>query len=833
MKLNLNLNLFLSLMWLSLQSTDAITYRETLGMGQLLGTSDTLVSANGNFELGFFARENSTKYYVGMWFKKVPKDNIVWVANRKLATSDSNAVLTVNEEGNLVVKNEGMVYFVTNISGVSNTHALLLDSGNLLLMNNSKLNILWQSFDNPTNTLLPGMKVGFDSELEISWSLRSWTSVEDPSPGNFSLEVDTSNWRQRLIIRRKSEIYWVGDELSNFTFQSSNNRDGAIWDLGYLTWQGDYSSRLVLEVSGELNQQLWSQDTMQWVSLLSSKCGRNATCGNFGICNPQATDPCECLRGFKPYDEDSWKKGDTSAGCVRKNELCSNMSSNGLGDGFLPVDRVDFPLDSPLAFKTENALTCQKDCSINCSCVAYAYDVMGRCLFWLDRVLNLKNISVDLRDDNSRPSFHLKLARSELIDNELNTEKNPDHKSNQSQKVVLTIVVVISFLSLFTLVLFAYYCRRRKLGREAEDLLLFDTGMSMKVEISELSDVDKVGRVNKRDVKLPLFSFASVSAATNNFSPENRLGEGGFGPVYKLLNGGEVAVKRLSARSGQGWEELKNEALLIAKLQHNNLVRLLGCCIERDEKMLIYEFMPNKSLDFFLFDATKRRILDWETRVRIIDGIAQGLLYLHQYSRFRIIHRDLKTSNILLDINMNPKISDFGMARLFGGNELQANTNRIVGTYGYMSPEYALEGIFSIKSDVFSFGVLLLEIISGKKNTGLYNTNSLNLLGYAWDLWTSGRGTELMDSALKDASIKKMVLLRYVNIALLCVQESAVDRPTMSDVVSMLGNENVVLPSPNPIAFLNVRGIRTSRSEGSSTENVSINNMTASVMEAR
>ncbi|KAI9093424.1 hypothetical protein K1719_027438 [Acacia pycnantha] len=563
MKPHLSFNSFLSLtlMWLSLQSTDAIAYNETLGMGQLLGTSDTLVSASGNFELGFFNRENSTKYYVGMWFKKVPKDKIVWVANRKQAASDSNAVLAVADDGNLVVQNDGMVYFVTNFSDIISTHVMLLDSG-----------------------------------------------VEDPSPGNFSLEADVSAEGKELIIMKESVIYWIGDELSNFTFQSSDNRDPAIWDgNSYLTWQGqgNYTSLVVLEVSGELNQQFWSQDTMQWVSLLSSKCGRNTSCGNFGICNPQATNPCECLQGFK---------GNKSTGCVRETELCSSMSS----DGFLRLDTVDFSSDTPLAFKAQNASTCRGDCSMNCSCVAYAYDVKGRCLLWFDRVLNLKNISVDVRADNSRLSFYLKLSASDLIDNVSNNEgNNPDHKSNEIRKTLLTVVIVILFAALLIGALFAYYRRRRKLREQGEDLLSFDTGMSMKYQNSELVDVDKVGKINKRDVKLPLFSFASVSAAANNFSSENKLGEGGFGPVYKgkLLNGGEVAVKRLSASSGQGWEELKNEAMLIAKLQHNNLVRLLGCCVERDEKMLIYEFMPNKSLDFFLFDATKRKILNWETRV--------------------------------------------------------------------------------------------------------------------------------------------------------------------------------------------------------------------------
>ncbi|XP_058001405.1 G-type lectin S-receptor-like serine/threonine-protein kinase CES101 [Hevea brasiliensis] len=370
--------------------------------------------------------------------------------------------------------------------------------------------------------------------------------------------------------------------------------------------------------------------------------------------------------------------------------------------------------------------------------------------------------------------------------------------------------------------------------RKGGDLLQFNLEMTIKDDNTECSEENSLRNFSYKEVKLPLFSFRSVAAATQNFSAANKLGEGGFGPVYKgkLLRGGEVAVKRLSRRSGQGWEELKNEALLIAKLQHKNLVRLLGCCIERDEKILIYEYMPNKSLDFFLFDPAKRTMLDWETRVRIIEGVAQGLLYLHQYSRLRIIHRDLKASNILLDKDMNPKISDFGMARIFGGNELEANTKRIVGTYGYMSPEYALEGLFSIKSDVFSFGVLLLEIVSGRKNTGLYQAAALNLLRYTWQLWTSESGLNSMDPALdNDPSTSTPVLLRYVQIALLCVQESATDRPTMSDVVSMLNNESAFLPSPKPPAFSNVRSAMESRSPMRIPETV--NNVTITVLEAR
>ncbi|PON84309.1 Cysteine rich receptor like kinase [Trema orientale] len=299
------------------------------------------------------------------------------------------------------------------------------------------------------------------------------------------------------------------------------------------------------------------------------------------------------------------------------------------------------------------------------------------------------------------------------------------------------------------------------------------------------------------------FDLITVKSATKNFSEEYKLGEGGFGEVYKgiVAGGQEIAVKRLSKSSGQGEEEFKNEVALVARLQHRNLVRLLGFCLGGGETLLIYEFVTNKSLDYFLFDPRKKGMLDWSIRCKIIGGIARGILYLHEDSRLRVIHRDLKASNVLLDGEMNPKISDFGMARMVGIDQTQGNTKRIVGTYGYMAPEYAMEGLYSIKSDVFSFGVLLLEIVSGTKNSGFHLTNfASSLLSYAWQLWNEGNGLELIDPSLNNICPPNE-FIRCVHIGLLCVQEDAYNRPTMSSVVQMLTTETISLPKPERPAF--------------------------------
>ncbi|XP_010316619.1 cysteine-rich receptor-like protein kinase 10 isoform X1 [Solanum lycopersicum] len=296
------------------------------------------------------------------------------------------------------------------------------------------------------------------------------------------------------------------------------------------------------------------------------------------------------------------------------------------------------------------------------------------------------------------------------------------------------------------------------------------------------------------------YDFSAISAATDNFLDANKLGQGGFGPVYKgkLPNGQEVAVKRLSIDSSQGDLEFKNEVLLVARLEHRNLVRLLGFCFDGTERLLVYEFVPNASLDHFLFDPVKRRELDWERRSKIIGGVARGILYLHEDSRLRIIHRDLKASNVLLDAEMNPKIADFGMARLFAMDESQGITNNIAGTYGYMAPEYAMQGKMSVKSDVFSFGVLVLEILGGQRNTCFRNGEYVgNLLSYAWRNWREGTTSNLVDPMLRGSSGLVSDITRCIHIALLCVQENVADRPTMAAVVLMLSSLSLALPVPS------------------------------------
>ncbi|XP_042044559.1 cysteine-rich receptor-like protein kinase 10 [Salvia splendens] len=300
------------------------------------------------------------------------------------------------------------------------------------------------------------------------------------------------------------------------------------------------------------------------------------------------------------------------------------------------------------------------------------------------------------------------------------------------------------------------------------------------------------------------YDFISISAATDGFDEANRLGRGGFGTVYKgnLITGEEVEVKRLSKYSTQGEPQFKNEVFLVAKLKHMNLVKLLGFSMEGAERLLIYEFVQNASLDKFIFDPVKRSQLDWDSRYKIIRGIAKGMMYLHEESGLKIIHRDLKGSNVMLDDKLNPKISDFGMARLIKQDDSGGSTLNIVGTYGYMAPEYAMQGKYSFKSDVFSFGVLVLEIVSGQRNgcvqKGKMNVEELlTLVSKTWKNWQEGRALNMIDPVLTSSSCSVLDMVRCIHIGLLCVQEDPANRPSMASVALMLSSSTMTLPLPD------------------------------------
>ncbi|MBA0792134.1 hypothetical protein Gohar_016657, partial [Gossypium harknessii] len=597
----------LSLLVFVFLAFQAIDGADTIEQGQHLTYPNTIISAGGNSNLGSFHQE-------------IPLS------------------ITINNDGKLVISDDKSDYNVTDTTTSGNTEALLLDSGNLVLRDPSSLEVLWESFDDTINTILPEMPFPDVDKLGHKWSLVSWRTLKDPAPGSFSLELEHGS----LSINNRSRKFHNTSGVGNEYWEFPNT-----------------SAQIVLDAFGQLKLQSWSKDDQRWHTLVSSKCSYHR-CGVFSICSIPGEKTCHCLEGFRPI---------------------GNRESE------------DYPSDGHVLKLVTNAADCKSECLDNCSCITYAYDSNLGCLVWYEDLLDLKQLP---QNDIDGKSFYLKLASSELI-------------------------------------------------KKGEDLLKFDLEMSLQADDTDLNEANKPGTHRKNKWKLQYsvsqafllqqiifqLQISSVKAVLDLFIRYDHFSLPLQGSPEVLLKGDEIAVKRLSRRSEQGWEELKNEAIVIAKLQHKNLVRLLGCCLERDKKILIYEYMPNKSLEFFFFlvDPIKRRVLDWETRVQITEGIAQELLYLHQYSRLRIIHRDLKASNILLDSNMNPKISDFGMARIFGGEELQANTSRIVGTYSYMSPEYALEGLFSVKSDVFSFGVLLMEIVSGK-NTGFYQHNSVHLLAH-------------------------------------------------------------------------------------------------------
>ncbi|KAH7660823.1 S-receptor-like serine/threonine-protein kinase protein [Dioscorea alata] len=671
-----------------------------------------------------------------------------------------------------------MIFLPMPMVALTNPVAQLLDDGNFVIREANSSELAWQSFDYPTDTLLSGMKLGWDLRTGLNRNLTSWRSKEDPSPGSYVLSFDLEGLPQFILWSGSTKKFrsgpWNGITFSNIedekrTYGISislvSNKDEVYYM--YNTTGTKIVCRAVVDQSGMSKSFVWIESTGMWNLFLywpKSECEDYSRCGTYGVCDIDAWPICSCLQGFKPKSPQEWALRDVSSGCERLTALdCKNRS-----DGFMTATLAALPETSnAILYPNISPNECRGRCLKNCSCTAYATaNINGAglsCVIWVTELIDLRMTSHPTQD------VFVRLAAADLA----SISSKPSKKS-QTKSVVL--IIVFSMVALIIPLIYFYSWGKKKMIHK-------DIRGNGEFELAQLQ-------------------WSTLMVATHNFATTNILGNGGFGLVYKgkLVEGHEIAVKRLSRNSTQGIDEFENEVTFIAKLQHRNLVRLLGYCIKGDEKILVYEYMPNGSLDAFLFGKEKRDHLDWQTRFHIIEGIARGLLYLHQDSRLRIIHRDLKASNILLDIEMNPKISDFGLARNFGDCETMIKTKKVVGTYGYMAPEYTLDGVFSMKSDVFSFGVLILEIISGQRNRILLSNPHLYLLGKAWRLWNEGKVLDLLDPLIGN-SFSVTQVMRCINIGLLCVQEKPEDRPYMASVVAMLSNDDAPLPKPKEPGF--------------------------------
>ncbi|XP_075098374.1 G-type lectin S-receptor-like serine/threonine-protein kinase CES101 [Nicotiana tabacum] len=786
---------------------------DTIYRGQSLRVGEKLESANKEFRLEFFSLDANKTHYIGIFYNLPSNMTLfsddsrpVWIANRDnpIPYASGNN-LTLDDEGKLKINDGTDSFILSSYNGTArNASATLFDNGNFVLVeletNGSVKKTLWQSFEHPTDTLLPGMKIGRNRITGENWSLTSWRSEDEPASGSFTIGIDSTD---QLTIWWEGRVYWMSGRWSNGTF--SNVSRISHYDYVNMSFVSTDDERyMTYTVSGTRTLSRYTIDSFGLIK-------ERGAAGPFGVCF------------YKP-----------SAGCVseesiecpvRNASLFERMQNSVTGNRF--------------RFENNNMslFDCKRECEKNCSCGAFAsITATGTgCEIWSNvSILSSQDQDVYIPGGDSVPTGNRSTSTvpsTISLPPDLSpapspaTPMSPDSSPRTSIKWWIWLIAAVGLTILIGLSSL-YYLLRGKGKAKATALLL----LNQSANIAKRRKTDK-----KMSQDVQLYSFESLAIATDNFSLGNKLGEGGFGPVYKgeLPDEQEVAIKRLSTSSGQGLVEFKNEILLIAKLQHTNLVRLLGYCTQGEERILVYEYMHNKSLDFFLFDTNKKELLNWDTRFKIIEGVAQGLLYLHKYSRLTVIHRDLKASNILLDSDMNPKISDFGMARIFGRQESEANTKRIVGTHGYMSPEYALRGIVSTKTDVFSFGVLLLEIVSGKKSNSCYDSeHPLNLIGLAWELWREERALELIDVTLIESCSRDEVM-RCIHVGLLCVQDYAKDRPSMSSVVSMLTNDTRQTPPlPERPGFFIERGDQRAQIS-EEVERYSINGLSISELKAR
>ncbi|XP_010518751.1 PREDICTED: G-type lectin S-receptor-like serine/threonine-protein kinase At2g19130 isoform X2 [Tarenaya hassleriana] len=687
-------------------------------------------------------------------------------------------------DGNLVLVDESQAtIWATDLNSTGSgsgaaVQAVLLDDGNFVLRDgpNPSASVLWQSFDHPSHTWLPGVKIRLDKRSRKSQRLTSWKNLEDPSPGLFSLELDPDGSNSYIILWNRSKSFWSSGSwndqskifsgvpemrlnyIYNFSFESNANESYFTYSL----YDASIISRFVMDISGQIKQFTWLNNNKQWNLFWSQprqQCEVHAYCGSFGICGEKSQPFCQCVHGFRPASQGDWDLKDYSGGCIRNTELqCLNATRNSRKNDFLPLQNMKLAAD-PEKMATSSLSLCASTCITNCSCKAYAFD-HNNCSIWIGDVLNLQQLD----EDNSKSqTFYLRLATSDIPVGSSNKSKN------DKATIIGAILGSLGITALLSFVLTVVLVRRRR-----------------RMEARKATEGTLVA-----------FCYRDLQTATKNFS--DKLGGGGFGSVFKgtLPDSSAIAVKKLESIS-QGEKQFRTEVSTIGTIQHVNLVRLRGFCSEGNTKLLVYDHMLNGSLDFHLFNQMELKTLDWKTRYQIALGTARGLAYLHDECRDCIIHCDIKPENILLDAQFCPKVADFGLAKLVGRDFSRVLTT-MRGTRGYLAPEWISGVAITAKADVYSYGMMLFEFVSGRRNTEQSGDGKVNFFpSWAATVLTGGGDVlSLLDPRL-DGNADAEELSRICKVACWCIQDDENHRPTMSQVVQIIEGVLDVNPPPFP-----------------------------------
>nr|XP_043608430.1 G-type lectin S-receptor-like serine/threonine-protein kinase At2g19130 [Erigeron canadensis] len=740
---------------------------DTISANQPLSGDHTIISNGETFELGFFKPGNSSNYYIGIWYKKVSINprTIVWVANRETPISDRyNSELKI-VDGNLVLLNESKIHIwstnVTTAINMNSATAVIRNDGNLVLTDgSSSVDPVWQSFDHPVDTWLPGSKLAYNNITKKSQILTSWKSEANPAVGLFSMEVVPSS-KEYISKWNGSQQYWtsgawIGERFSqipemrlsflyNYSYHENENESYFIYSM----YNSSIISRFVMSASGQVQMLAWNDDIKQWYLFWNqprTQCQVYALCGAFGVCNENTMPFCNCLTGFTPRSESDWHQGDFSGGCVRKSDLQCGRNEEVFD--FLRIKVNSPPSNSSVA--VGSAGECRTACLNSCSCNGY-FIANNECSIWDGELM-------DHSEDDNREIIYIKVASKDLLDLKKNI-RLPVGAVAGSIAGVAFVLALISFVII----------RRRILAEKTT-----------------------------MEGSLVAFAYRDLKVATKNFS--DKLGGGGFGSVFKgiLCDSSIVAVKRLEGIC-QGEKQFRTEVSTIGTVQHVDLVRLRGFCAQGNIKLLVYDYMPNGSLDSHLFHD--KVVLSWKTRYQIALGIARGLVYLHEKCRDCIIHCDIKPENILLDADFIPKIADFGLAKLVGRDFSRVLTS-IRGTRGYLAPEWLSGVAVTAKADVFSYGMMLFEFVHGKRNAEQFDNDSSTTFfpSFVAKLLTEGGDIlSLLDSRLnREASVEEVT--KICKVACWCIQDEESCRPNMGTVEQIL--EGVLDVSIPPIPQL-------------------------------